>query len=83
MNCSVPVIGALTGGIPEVIVHNETGFLFPVGEINAMAQAAIELLRDEEKLQRFSQASRQHAGQFAIEKIMPEWESYYQEIMRP
>ncbi len=81
MNCSVPVIAAHTGGVPEVIVHGETGFLFPVGEINAMAQAALDLLRDDDKLRRFSNASRQHAQRFAIDKIMPEWENYYQEVM--
>jgi len=81
MNCGVPVIAAHTGGLPEVIVHDETGFLFPVGEINAMAQAAIDLLRDGQKHRRFAGAARQRARQFAIDSIMPEWEGYYQEIM--
>jgi N-acetyl-alpha-D-glucosaminyl L-malate synthase BshA len=81
MNCSVPVIAAHTGGVPEVIVHGETGFLFPVGEINAMANAAIDLLRDRDKHRRFAFASRQRAQQFAIDKIMPEWERYYQEVI--
>jgi N-acetyl-alpha-D-glucosaminyl L-malate synthase BshA len=81
MNCGVPVIAAQTGGIPEVIVHDETGFLFPVGEINPMAQAAIDLLRDGQKHRRFAVAARQRARQFAIDSIMPEWEGYYQEIM--
>jgi N-acetyl-alpha-D-glucosaminyl L-malate synthase BshA len=81
MNCGVPVIAAQTGGIPEVIVHDETGFLFPVGEIIAMAQAAIDLLRDGQKHRRFAGAARQRARQFAIDCIMPEWERYYQEIM--
>jgi N-acetyl-alpha-D-glucosaminyl L-malate synthase BshA len=81
MNCGVPVIAAQTGGIPEVIVHDETGFLFPVGEINPMAQAAIDLLRDGQKHRRFAAAARQRARQFAIDSIMPEWEGYYQEIM--
>ncbi len=81
MNCGVPVIAAHTGGLPEVIVHDETGFLFPVGEINAMAQAAIDLLRDGQKHRRFAGAARQRAWQFAIDNIMPEWEGYYQEVM--
>jgi len=80
MNCSTPVIGARTGGVPEVVVHGETGFLFPVGEINAMAQAAIDLLQNDDKRRHFAAAGRLRAQQFAIEKIMPEWESYYQEI---
>jgi len=81
MNCSVPVIGAHTGGVPEVVVHGETGFLFPVGEINDMAQAVIELLRDDEKRRRFAIAGRRRAQEFAIDKIMPEWEGYYQEVL--
>jgi N-acetyl-alpha-D-glucosaminyl L-malate synthase BshA len=81
MNCSVPVIGARTGGMPEVVVHGETGFLFPVGDINAMAQAATDLLGDKSKYRRFAHAARQHAHEFAMDKIMPEWESYYHEIM--
>jgi N-acetyl-alpha-D-glucosaminyl L-malate synthase BshA len=81
MNCSVPVIGARTGGMPEVVVHGETGFLFPVGDINVMAQAAADLLGDKNKYRRFASAARQHAHKFAMEKIMPEWESYYHEIM--
>jgi N-acetyl-alpha-D-glucosaminyl L-malate synthase BshA len=81
MNCGVPVIGARTGGVPEVVVHGETGFLFPVGEINAMTQAAIELFRDNAKFRRFVNASRKRARQFAMEKIMPEWESYYREVL--
>jgi N-acetyl-alpha-D-glucosaminyl L-malate synthase BshA len=80
MNCSVPVIGAQTGGMPEVVVNGETGFLFPVGEINAMAQTAIELLSNDEKHRRFAASARNRAQQFAIDRIMPEWESYYQEI---
>ncbi len=81
MNCGVPVIGAHTGGVPEVVVHGETGFLFPVGEINAMSQAAIALLSDHDRFRRFVDASRQRARQFDIVKIMPEWESYYREVL--
>jgi glycosyltransferase involved in cell wall biosynthesis len=81
MNCGVPVIGSHTGGLPEVVVHGETGFLYPVGEINAMAQAAIELLLDDEKHRRFSIAGKLRAIQFDIAKILPQWESYYLEVL--
>jgi N-acetyl-alpha-D-glucosaminyl L-malate synthase BshA len=81
MNCGVPVIGARIGGVPEVVVHGETGYLFPVGETSAMAEAALQLLKDEETLGHFSAQARTRAQSFDIERIMPEWESFYDEIL--
>jgi glycosyltransferase involved in cell wall biosynthesis len=81
MNCGVPVVGTQTGGVPEVVVHGETGFLFPVGEINLMVSAALDLLGNEEKYRHFAAASRQRARQFDMEKILPEWESFYYEVL--
>jgi N-acetyl-alpha-D-glucosaminyl L-malate synthase BshA len=82
MSCEVPVIGTKIGGLPEVVVHDETGFLFPVGEIQQMADAAIGLLSDEEKLRRFRRCSRQLAVErFASAKIIPRYEQFYQSVL--
>ena len=81
MNCGVPVIGTKVGGLPEVVVNGKTGFLFPIGETNAMAEAAIDLLSQEEKLNTFSQSAKQRATLFDIQKVVPQWEAYYSEIM--
>jgi N-acetyl-alpha-D-glucosaminyl L-malate synthase BshA len=81
MNCGVPVIGARVGGLPEVVVHGKNGYLFPVGETSHMAEAALELLGDEKKLQTFRQDARLHAHEFDLENIMPEWEAFYREIL--
>lgn len=81
MNCGVPVIGARTGGLPEVVEHGVNGFLFPVGETSEMAEAALRLLKDEARLKEFSAHARARAQQFDIERIMPEWEAFYDEVL--
>ncbi len=45
MNCGVPVIATDIGGLPELVAHGETGYLFPIGETERMAEAAADLLQ--------------------------------------
>ena len=46
--CGVPVVASRVGGLPEVVVHGETGFLAPLGDTAAMAGFVQRLLDDEE-----------------------------------
>jgi N-acetyl-alpha-D-glucosaminyl L-malate synthase BshA len=83
MNCGVPVIGSKTGGLPEVITHGETGYLYPVGKINKMAEKSIELLSNPEKHGLFKQQARRRAAQsFNANQIIPQYEAFYEEILR-
>ena len=83
MNCSVPVIATETGGLPEVITHGETGYLYPVGEIKKMAEKSIELLSNPEKHELFKQQARRRATQsFNADQIIPQYEAFYEEILR-
>ncbi|MCX7015416.1 MAG: N-acetyl-alpha-D-glucosaminyl L-malate synthase BshA, partial [Candidatus Sumerlaeota bacterium] len=68
MACEAPVIAADRGGIPEVIVHGKTGILCPVGDIGAMAKAAIEILASEEKRREMGAAGRRDV----LERFNPE-----------
>lgn len=83
MNCSVPVIASETGGLPEVITHGETGYLYPVGKIKKMAESSIELLSDHKKHELFKQKARKRATEsFNADQIIPQYEAYYEEILR-
>jgi N-acetyl-alpha-D-glucosaminyl L-malate synthase BshA len=53
MAAGVPVISSNAGGLPEVNIEGETGYMADVGDINTMSMRAIELLSDEKKLDRF------------------------------
>lgn len=56
----VPAIGSNVGGIPEVIVNNETGMLFPVGDFKELASKLEMLLTDDSLRQEMGDKSRQH-----------------------
>ena len=43
----VPVVASATGGIPEVVRHNETGVLVPQGDPRALADALLKIVRGE------------------------------------
>ncbi|MGB3565268.1 MAG: N-acetyl-alpha-D-glucosaminyl L-malate synthase BshA [Thermoanaerobaculia bacterium] len=61
LSCEVPVIATDVGGLPEVVRHGENGFLLPVGDVEAMAAAALELLGDDDMRESFGRAGRRWA----------------------
>ncbi len=80
--CGVPVVGARTGGLPEVVADGETGFLLPVGEIAEMAQRALQLLTDDRLNQTFRANARARAVQcFDKQLILPQYEAFYEEVL--
>ncbi len=81
MACEVPVIASNAGGLPELVIHEQCGFVAPVGDVETMAQYAIELLKNEELLQTFRQNAYRRAQDFDIQKILPQYEAYYEEIL--
>lgn len=82
MACHVPVVSSNVGGIPEVNIHGETGFLCEVGDIENMAKYAVELLSNPEVHNRFCENAQIRASLFDIDKILPQYESYYEEVLR-
>lgn len=82
MASGVPVIASRAGGLPEVVDHGETGFLAPVGDVEAMADGAAHILRDPETWRRFSEQSRRSAVErYGVESIIPQYERYYERIV--
>ena len=81
MACEVPVISSNTGGLPEVNIHGETGYLADVGDVNAMAQYAISILQEEPVLQRFRANALAQAKRFDLQNILPQYEAYYEHIL--
>lgn len=81
MACGVPVVSSNAGGLSEVVIDGQTGFTADVGDVDAMGRHAVYVLEDEERWQEFSERAFDHAQQFSVEKIVPAYESYYQEVV--
>lgn len=82
MACRVPAIATAVGGVPELIHHGVDGCLFPVGAVDAMAECAVNLLRDEARLTAMGEAARTTAqDHFCASRIIPLYEQYYQRVL--
>ena len=76
------VISSDAGGLHEINIQGETGYMAPVGDVAAMSGYAISLLSDENKLMQMKQAAYEQACLFDISKIIPEYEKLYSRFCR-
>ena len=84
LSCKVPVIATRTGGLPEVVAHGECGLLYPVGDVDAMAAGAAELLADQARHRAFAEEGRLRAVErFAVDRIVARYRSVYESVLAP
>jgi len=81
MACGVPVVASNIGGLPELIIEGETGYLCPLGDIEAFTDRARRILTDETLQQRMSAAARHRAEEFDTSHIVPRYEAYYEQVL--
>ena len=82
MASGVPVVGSSGSGLAEVVIDGVTGRLHPVGDVEAMAASAVELLTDPVRWKEASRAARQSAVErFSADRIVPQYERYYEEVL--
>nr|WP_155211510.1 N-acetyl-alpha-D-glucosaminyl L-malate synthase BshA [Fulvivirga aurantia] len=80
MACEVPVISTNTGGLPELNIHGETGFMSEVGDVDDMTKNALKIL-DEKNLPKFKSNALKRAKMFDISKVMPLYEQMYERVL--
>lgn len=82
LSCKVPVIATAVGGLPEVVVHGENGFLHPIGDVEGMAASALRLLQDEPMRKAFGEAGRRRALEvFSQDAIVAHYRSIYERVV--
>lgn len=81
MACGVPVISSNAGGISEVNKHGFSGYLFPIGAVDEMANAAIRILSDDTILKTFKENAVTQSKLFDKQHILPLYEEVYASLI--
>lgn len=80
MSCSVPVISSDIGGLPEVNIHGETGFICDLDDVDCMAKNAFEILTNETLHNEMSLNARKRAELFNQDYVVEQYEEFYKEV---
>ena len=76
-----PSVSTAVGGIPEVVLHGQTGWLVPLADANALARGVEVFLRDPARRLVMGKAAQQRAREhFSADVIVPRYEALYQKL---
>lgn len=82
MACEVIPVASRVGGVPEVITDGVDGFMCACGDVDAMAERALEVLTDDARLAAMRKAARHTASErFCTTKIIPKYEALYRGLL--
>jgi N-acetyl-alpha-D-glucosaminyl L-malate synthase BshA len=82
MSCEVPVVATRVGGLPEVVEHGKTGYLAGLGDLDAMAYYALEIIRNPELKTRLGRNGRERAVNcFDQSRVVSRYEEYYHRVL--
>lgn len=81
MAAGVPVVSTNAGGLGEINVDGETGYMSNVGDIENMTKQAIAILKDDATLNAFKKRASVHAKKFDIHNIIPVYEKLYERFL--
>ena len=83
MASGAPVVASTIGGVPELVPHGEVGYLYPMGDVDGMAEGALEILSDPDLQRRFGEAGRAVAVErFSAEGVVPLYEATYERAVQ-
>jgi L-malate glycosyltransferase len=83
MSLGKPMIGTSVGGVPELIIQKQTGLLVPVGDIEALTEAILELAENSElRLSMGIKAREMMLEKFSALKMAAEINKLYEEVVK-
>jgi L-malate glycosyltransferase len=82
MAAGAAVVSSNAGGLPEVIEQGVCGYMANVGDITAMSNYALDILKDNDRLLQFKNAAKAQALKFDIHNIVPQYEKLYHNVAK-
>ena len=81
MAAGVPVISTNAGGLAEINIPGQTGYMSAVGDIDSMSRQALSILKDDKVLKGFKERAAEYSKQFDISHIVPIYEKLYERFL--
>ena len=81
MAYGIPVVATRVGGLPEIVVENETGWLIPPDSPQALADTILVASRDREMLIEFGREGRKRAEGFSAAIMVHSTEALYYRLL--
>jgi glycosyltransferase involved in cell wall biosynthesis len=82
MAAGVPVVASATGGLPELVADERTGFLVPVGDVERLAGRLGKLLEDRALRIRMGEAARLRAARsFSVNEMAARTAAVYDRLL--
>ena len=83
MASGLAIVAPAIGGIPEMVCDRESGWLYPVGQMDALAQAIVGLAPDAQRRRELGQAARLRCQtKFSLEAHLNQVQALYDEVLR-
>lgn len=81
MAAGVPVVSTNAGGLKEINIDGETGYMAGVGDVLTMSRKALDILQDDDTLAAFKKRAAGHAKKYDIANIVPVYEELYERFL--
>jgi glycosyltransferase involved in cell wall biosynthesis len=82
MHCGLPVIASTSGGQTDFLQDGETGFLVPVGAVEALADRILRLANDGRLRKQISEYNAQYVKRFDIAAVAERYEAVFADVIR-
>ena len=77
-----PIVASDVGGIPDLVTHGENGFLFPVGDVGALADGINRLIQSPGMRKKMEKCGENRAVDYSANAMMQKIDRLYVELLK-